>query len=73
MSIDPVEFGELKGMLQATHTNTEKLLDKFENKLEEHDDRIVDLESHRSTMKRAIKWIGGGVSAIAGFVAWMTS
>lgn len=71
MSIDPVEFGKMMGMVEATQKNTDKLLEKFDEKLEEHDDRIIELETHRSTMKKAIKWISGGVSAVAGFIAWL--
>jgi len=71
--IDPVEFGKMMGYVKATNENTEKILTKFDKELDDHDDRIVDLESHRSAMKKAIKWIGGGVSAVGAFVAWVMS
>jgi len=71
--IDPVEFGKMMGLMEATNSNTNKILEKLDDKVEDLDDRVVDLESHRSAMKRAIKWIGGGISAVGGFVAWVMS
>lgn len=71
MSIDPVEFGELKGMVNTTLANTNQILEKFDTKLDDHDDRIVDLEVHKSTMKRACKWIGSGITAVFAFIMWV--
>ena len=73
MNINPVEFGELKGSVNATLANTEKLLEKFDLKLDKHEERIDDLEEHRTVMKKAVKWIGTGISAVIGFIAWAAS
>lgn len=69
--IDPVEFGELKGMIKSTHANTEKLLEKIDTKVNLNEHRIIELETHRETMKRAMRWIAGGIGAVASLVAWL--
>ena len=67
--IDPVEFGKLCANAQNTHT----LVKEMHIKLEAHDDSIIALETHNDTIKKAIKWIGSGVSAVIAFVVWIAN
>ena len=71
--IDPVEFGKLQGMVETTMNTTNKILEKFDTELDDHKMRITDLENHRTIMKKALKWIGSGISAVIAFVVWVTS
>ena len=77
MAIDPVEFGQLKGMVEATLSNSEKLLDKFDDQLDDHERRITTIEAfeaaaEKSTGKMYAKVgvisaiVGGSVSLIKG-------
>ena len=67
--IDPVEFGKLCANVQATHDTVKQM----NTKQEDIDDRVIDLEGSRDMLKKACKWVGGGITAIASFVAWVSS
>ena len=67
--IDPVEFGKLCANVQATHD----LVKDMDEKQDKHHDRLTKLESHNDMIKRAAKWLAGGVTAISSFAAWVLS
>ena len=65
--IDPVEFGKLC----ANSENTNMLVKEMHEEQKDHGERISHLENHNSTVKRSVKWVVGGFTAIGGFISWV--
>lgn len=67
--VDPIEFrlGKLCELTQATHD----MVKDMDKKQDSQHDRITKLESHNDMVKKAVKWIGGGITAVCTLVAWV--
>ena len=69
--IDPVAFGKLIGMVEATQKTTDKILEKFDAEIDDHESRIKGIESSQKTIVRGAVGIGAIVGSVKAFFAWV--
>lgn len=65
MAVNDKEFGELKGMVEATLDNTKTILIKFDSQLDSHEKRITIIEAQKAGAEKETKKMYGAVGLLA--------